>query len=229
MTAPQSIAMIPARLGSQRLKQKNLREIHGAPIIAWAVRRCLAAGCFDEVWVNSEADVFGEIALREGARFHKRPAELANNVATSEQFVHEFLTKHPCEWIFQVHSIAPLLTAPDIRQFVEATLAGDCDAMLSCTLEQIECAMDGRPVNFTFDAKTNSQELSPIQRVTWSITGWRAAAYVAAFEAGRTATYAGRVGFWPLDRLSGLIIKTEEDIQMATALWPLRGCGQSGA
>jgi CMP-N-acetylneuraminic acid synthetase len=214
--------MIPARLGSQRLKQKNLREIDGAPIVAWAVRHCRAAGSFDEVWVNSEADVFGEIAEREGAKFHRRPAELANNVATSEQYIHEFLTVHPCEWLFQVHSIAPLLTAGQIREFVAGALASGKDAMLSCTLEQIECAMDGRPVNFTFDEKTNSQELTPIQRVTWSITGWRAATYRAAFEAGKTATYAGEVGFWPLDRLAGLIIKTEEDIRMATALWAMR-------
>ena len=222
MTNGKKIAMIPARLGSQRLKQKNLREIEGAPIIAWAVRRCLAAGCFDEVWVNSEADIFGEIAEREGVRFHRRPAELANNVATSEQFVHEFLNCHECEWVFQVHSIAPLLTARQIREFVQAAAAGPYDAMLSCTLEQIECAMDGRPVNFSFDAKTNSQELTPIQRVTWSISGWRAAVYQEAFLAGRTATYAGRVGFWPLDRLAGLIIKTEEDFQMVAALWPMR-------
>ena len=216
------IAMIPARLGSQRLKQKNLREIAGAPIIAWAIRKCQQAGVFDEIWVNSEADVFGEIARSEGVQFHKRPAELANNNATSEQFVHEFLAKHTCDWLVQVHSIAPLLTARQVKDFVDALTGGDTDALLSCTLEQIECAMDGKPVNFTFDEKTNSQDLSPIQRVTWSITGWRSATYMAAFEAGKTATYAGKVGFYSLDRLAGHIIKTEDDMQFAAALWDIR-------
>ncbi|MCL5269956.1 MAG: cytidyltransferase [bacterium] len=216
------IAMIPARLGSQRLKQKNLREIKGVPILAWAIRRAREAGCFDEIWVNSEADVFGEIAAREGVGFHKRPAELADNVATSEQFTYEFLTKHDCDRLFQVHSIAPLLTPAQIFEFVQAMKDGEYDALLSCTLEQIECALDGEPVNFTFAAKTNSQELRPIQRVTWSITGWRSFTYRAAYEAGQTATYAGKVGFWPLDRLAGHIIKTEEDLQFAAAVWDLR-------
>ena len=31
--APKIIAMIPARLGSQRLKEKNLLEIDGSPIV----------------------------------------------------------------------------------------------------------------------------------------------------------------------------------------------------
>lgn len=217
-----TLAMIPARLGSQRLKQKNLCEIDGAPIVAWAIRRCKAAGIFDEIWVNSEADAFAEIAAREGVNFHRRPAELASNTATSEQFVHEFLTRHNCNWLVQVHSIAPLLTADQIRGFVEAMRTGDYDAMLSCTLEQIECAIDGRPINFSFDAKTNSQELIPVQRISWSVTGWRAAAYQLAFDAGKCATYTGRVGFYPIDRLAGLIIKTEADLEEARALWKLR-------
>lgn len=217
-----TLAMIPARLGSQRLKHKNLQEIEGCTILGWAVRRCFAAGCFDAVWVNSEADAIGEIAEREGARFHRRPPELADNVATSEQYVFEFLQQHACDHLIQVHSIAPLLRPDQIREFVDAMRDGGFDSYLSCTLEQIECALDGKPVNFTFREKTNSQDLRPVQRITWSITGWRAAAYRAAFEGGTTATYAGKVGFHALDRLAGHIIKTREDLDIVRALWPIR-------
>jgi len=216
-----NIAMIPARMGSQRLKQKNLRELGGLPLIVRAIRKCRAAGVFDEIWVNSEHDAFGQLARAEGAHFHKRPELLANHVATSEQFVHEFLEAHPCERLFQVHSIAPLLSAADTAAFVNAMQHGQYDVMLSCVHEQIECAYRDQPVNFTFAEKTNSQELHPIQRITWSITGWRRNTYLEAVHAARTATYAGRVGFYPIDRLGGHIIKTEEDLQIAEALLPL--------
>ena len=218
-----NIAVIPARMGSQRLKQKNLRELGGVPLITRAIRKCKDAGAFDEIWVNSEHPAFGAIAAEEGVSFHQRPEALANDQATSEQFIHEFLTKHPCERVFQVHSIAPLLTAPRVRRFVEAMVDGGYDVLLSCVLEQIKCALGGRPVNFTFDEKTNSQDLEPVQRITWSITGWRAAPYLAACEAGKTATYCGRVGFFPIDRMEGHIIKTEEDLQIAEALLPYAG------
>ncbi|HNT86305.1 MAG TPA: cytidyltransferase, partial [Candidatus Hydrogenedentes bacterium] len=171
--------------------------------------------------VNSEHPEFGNIAAAEGVSFHRRPEQLANHAATSEQFVYEFLTAHPCERVFQVHSIAPLLTADEVRAFVRAMIASDYDTMLCYTPEQIECAYEGRPVNFTFDAKTNSQDLTPVQRIPWSITGWRRATYLAAADAGKTATYSGRIGFHPVDRLGGLIIKTEEDLRMAEALLPL--------
>ncbi len=210
--------MIPARMGSQRLKKKNLRELGGMPLITHAIRKCKAAGVFDEIWVNSEDDVFGQISTEEGVQFHKRPAELASNTATSEQFVYEFLTQHPCDLLFQVHSIAPLLGAERVAEFVHAMEGSDYDVLLSCIEEQIECAMDDRPVNFSFESKTNSQELKPIQRITWSITGWRVRTYLQAYEAGQTATFAGKVGFFPLTRPEGHIIKTEEDLRVAEAM-----------
>jgi CMP-N-acetylneuraminic acid synthetase len=214
-----NIAMIPARMGSQRLKQKNLREVKGIPIITRAIRRCQKAGVFDEIWVNSEHEAFGEIAEQEGVRFHKRNPELANHVATSEQYVYDFLKAHQCQRLFQVHSIAPLLPAFQVKAFVEEMVAKDYDVLLSCTLEQIECAIGGQPINFTFNEKTNSQDLEPVQRISWSITGWRSTTYIAAFEAGRTATYSGeKIGFYPVDRLAGHIIKTEEDLKIAEAL-----------
>ncbi len=222
-----NLAMIPARMGSQRLKQKNLRELGGVPLITRAIRKATESGVFDEVWVNSEDDAFGEIARAEGVKFHKRPAELANNTATSEQFVYEFLTKHPCDRLFQVHSIAPLLGPERVAEFVRAMVSSGCDVFLSCVLEQIECAYQDKPINFSFEAKTNSQELKSIQRITWSITGWRAATYMAAFEAGKTATYAGKVGFFPIARPEGHIIKTEEDLFLAEAM--MRGPQGAGA
>ena len=116
--------MVPARMGSQRLKQKNLMPLRGVPLIAHAIRKCREAGVFDDVFVNSEHEDFARIAAQEGVKFHKRPDELANNVATSEQFVAEFLEAHPCDYVFQVHSIAPLLTVKDLKAFVAEIEAG---------------------------------------------------------------------------------------------------------
>ncbi len=215
------IAMIPARMGSQRLKRKNLQLLHGEPLIVHAIRKCGKAGCFDEIWVNSESDEIGAIAEKEGVEYHKRPAELANSVATSEQFVYEFLTKHPCDYVVQVHSIAPLLTAHDVEQFVSHLHREEPDVMLSAVEEQIECALAGVPINFTFDRKQNSQDLKPVQRITWSITAWKSDLYRREYEAGRLATYSGNLHIFPVSPLAGHVIKTQRDLEIAEALWSL--------
>jgi CMP-N-acetylneuraminic acid synthetase len=212
------IAMIPARMGSQRLAKKNLRTIRGVPLIVHAIRKCRQAHCFDEIWVNSEDVAFAPIAESEGVKFHQRPAELGNSIATSEDFVKEFFRVHDCERLAQVHSIAPLLTAAEVKAFIEAWIKSPYDVMLSCIHDQIEVAYQNQPVNFTFAEKTNSQDLKPLQRITWSITGWKRNAFLEAAEAGKTATYYGSVGFYPVSAISGHVIKSQTDLDIAEAL-----------
>ena len=216
-----NIAMIPARMGSQRLAKKNLRELGGVPLIVRAIRKCQAAGCFDEIWVNSEHVDFGPIAEAEGVQFHQRPEQLGNNVATSEQYIAQFFETHTCDVLYQVHSIAPLLTVEDVKSFVAHMGSSGLDCLLSTEEIQIECAYKDQPVNFTFNEKTNSQELEPIQRVSWSITAWRREAYLAAVQTGKCATYSGKVGFFPISRLAAHVIKTESDLEFAEALLPI--------
>jgi hypothetical protein len=146
---------------------------------------------------------------------------LGNNQATSEDYIAEFLEHHVCQHIFQVHSIAPLLTVHDVRRFVDAMDPGEHDALLSTEEIQIECAFEGRPVNFTFAEKTNSQDLTPLQRVSWSITAWRRESFLASKARGECATYHGRVGFFPISLLAAHVIKTEADLAFAEALLPL--------
>lgn len=214
-------ALIPARMGSQRLRQKNLRELGGVPLITRAIQKCKQTGLFDEIWVNSEHSDFRQIASAEGVSFHQRPEPLGNNDATSEQYIAEFLVEHPCTWVVQVHSIAPLLSVPDIIRFVEFVKSTDADVVLSYEPVQIECAIEGRPVNFTFNEKTNSQDLQPVQRISWSITAWRREAFLHAVADGHCATYFGKVAFFPVSHLASHVIKTEEDLQIAEALLPL--------
>jgi len=214
------VAMIPARMGSQRLKYKNLQEIEGVPLIVHAIRKAKKSNVFDAIWVNSENVAFQPYAEAEGVCFHQRPEALGNNSATHEQYIYEFLSAHPCEYVFQVHSIAPLLTSSEVSGFVQHMLSSDYDMMVSVVLEQIECCFNDAPINFTFDRKENSQNLNPVQRVTWSITGWRSETFLESVQNGRCATYSGKVGFYPVGRNAGHIIKTEDDLNIARALFP---------
>lgn len=216
--SPRIIAMIPARLGSQRLKQKNLLEIDGEPIVVRAMRKAESMDCFDEVWANSEADAVGDLAHAAGIQFHKRPAELGSSTATSEDFVYEFLQKHPCDYLVQLHSIAPLLMRSEIAAFTDKLVTEDYGTLLSGVEEQIQCMMEDEPLNFSRDGMDATQELKPVQRISWSITGWNAASYIKTFEAGGCATFHGKMGFFGLTRPSGLVIKYEEDYKMAVAM-----------
>lgn len=213
-----TIAMVPARLGSQRLTQKNLLEIDGVPLYTRALRKLKDIPCFSEIWANSEADQIGALAAAEGVPFHKRPEQLGSNTATSEDFVYEFLKAHPCDYLVQVHSIAPLLARAEIAAFVQELTTGGHDTLLSGVNEQIQCMINEKPLNFSRTSMDATQELVPIQRISWSITGWRRESYLATYESKGCATFHGNMGFFNLSRPSGLVIKYQEDYEMAKAM-----------
>ena len=217
--------MIPARMGSQRLEKKNLKKLGGLTLIERAVHKCKKAECFDQIWINSEHLDFSEIADSQGVNFHHRPEKLGNNAATSEEYVAEFLKNHECNYLFQVHSIAPLMTVNDIKSFVNYVSVNDFDSLLSTEEIQIECAFEGAPINFKYDTKTNSQDLKPINRVSWSITAWRRQTYLDAVHKNKCATYSGKIGFFPISKLAAHVIKTQEDLDVAELLLPVtKGC-----
>ncbi|MGF1448122.1 MAG: cytidylyltransferase domain-containing protein [Opitutales bacterium] len=215
------LAMIPARMGSQRLARKNLRALDGVPLITRAIRKCQQAACFDSIWVNSEDRAFAAIAEAEGVHFHLRPDALGSHTATSEDYIAEFLQAHPCDWIVQVHSIAPLLTVAEVQGFVDTCRHTQADVLLSAEHIQIECALAGNPINFSFAEKTNSQALEPVQRISWSITAWRRECFLRAKENDQCATYAGQVALVEVSPLAGHVIKTERDLEIAERLLAL--------
>ena len=86
----QKVAIIPARMGSQRLPKKNLAKFMGMPLIEYAIKRCKDSNCFDRIVVNSEDVELKTIADRNAVEFYHRRAELANNVATSEDFIAKY-------------------------------------------------------------------------------------------------------------------------------------------
>ena len=104
--------MIPARLGSQRVPRNNLRLINDRPLVSYSIEAAKNAGCFDEIYVNSEAYIFGEIAENHGVRFYKRPPYLASNDTINDDFALDFINNVTGDILVQLLPTSPLIT-PD--------------------------------------------------------------------------------------------------------------------
>jgi CMP-N-acetylneuraminic acid synthetase len=111
------VAMIPARLGSQRLAKKNLLKINEKTLVKLCAEKCLQIDVFDKVYINSESDeILKETPI--GCFPYRRKEQLSNDKATSDDFIIDFVKNIECKYLFQIHSIAPLLTKNNIKNFV---------------------------------------------------------------------------------------------------------------
>jgi N-acylneuraminate cytidylyltransferase len=65
--APKLIALIPARQGSKRVTGKNIRPLHGHPLIAYTIAAALDSGVCDRVMVSTDTEDIARIARHYGA------------------------------------------------------------------------------------------------------------------------------------------------------------------
>ena len=56
------IAIIPARSGSKRIPQKNIKKFHGKPLIAYSIQAAIKAKIFDEIIVSTDDDKIASVA-----------------------------------------------------------------------------------------------------------------------------------------------------------------------
>jgi 3-deoxy-manno-octulosonate cytidylyltransferase (CMP-KDO synthetase) len=61
------LGVIPARLGSIRLRRKPLHPVAGRPLVEWVWRRAVASGVFDEIAVATDHAEVADAAKRFGA------------------------------------------------------------------------------------------------------------------------------------------------------------------
>lgn len=78
------LAIIPARGGSKGIPRKNVLPLGGKPLIAHTIAAALAARRVSRVVVSTDDAEIAEVARQHGAEVTMRPAELANDIARSE-------------------------------------------------------------------------------------------------------------------------------------------------
>ena len=120
-----NICIIPARGGSKRIKQKNIREFHGKPIIGWSINEALKSDCFDKVIVSTDDKLISKISADLGAEVpFQRPDYLSDDQTGTIPVI-----RHCIEWISQkgfnpniiccLYATAPFVKHTDILNAFE--------------------------------------------------------------------------------------------------------------
>jgi CMP-N-acetylneuraminic acid synthetase len=115
MTAPQVLALIPARGGSKGIPRKNINAFAGHPLIAYSIAAALQAETVTRVVVSTDDQEIAEVARAFGAETpFLRPAELAADRTTDlPVFQHalNWLAEHEDyqpEIVLHLHATSPV-------------------------------------------------------------------------------------------------------------------------
>ena len=150
-----NLAVIPARGGSTRLKNKNIHSLGGKPLIRWSVEAVLESKCFDSVIVSTDSDdIFDAVSDLNVIR-HQRPDHLATTKSTVLDAMIDLMENSSEQYDTFSYFLptCPFASSLDIKNGID--LLDDADSVISMTefkdTVQLACLMNGNVVMPVFD------------------------------------------------------------------------------
>lgn len=226
----EAVAIIPARGGSKRVPRKNIKYLHGQPLIAYTIDAAINSGLFSRVIVSTDCAETADIAQKAGAEipFMRQPDLADDFTPVSEATLDTLLKIDPggekYSSVCQLMANCPLRDAKDLSASYDQFTSTQSPAQISVVRYgwqnpwwafKLESDQKLAPL-FAKELKMRSQDLPELFCPTGAI--WWARSEILRENA--TFHVADRTGC-EIDWKHGLDIDTLDDWEMADILMTL--------
>ena len=223
------IAVIPARSGSTRIKDKNIYPFKGKPLMAWSIEAALETKMFDRIIVSTDSPEYAKIAQDYGAEapfLRDKYADNASSCAMVSLYATEQAEKYYNETydtIVMLQTTCPLRSSNDIKNSLEFYLKNNVKMLMSATQYTMNpwwgATLDeNKKPNFVLYSpdKCSSQSKPPMYCPNGAI------AIMDKETIKQTGNlYTDDLRFYEMDWKNSIDIDNYEDIEMAEALYPI--------
>lgn len=131
------VALIPARGGSKGIKNKNIINLCGKPLISYTIQAALESKYIDKVIVSTDSQEIADVAIKYGAEVpFLRPGELASDTSkTIDAVMHAVgeleKRKEQYDILILLQATQPLRTADDIDSAIELFIKNKGQSLVS--------------------------------------------------------------------------------------------------
>jgi len=130
-----SLAVIPARGGSTRLKDKNVYPLAGKPLIRWMTEAVVESGCFDQILISTDSDAIYDAVSDLPVERHSRPPEHATVQATALNAMLDLMEsiETPSDIFAYFLPTCPFVSSEDIKNGYKVLFDRSVDTVISMT------------------------------------------------------------------------------------------------
>lgn len=135
------LAVIPARSGSKSVKDKNIREIAGKPMLAYSIEHALNSSLINRVIVSTDSEKYANIAKEFGAEVpFLRPSEYATDTSLDFDVFYHLLNELKKEnyipdIVVQLRPTYPIRDIQDIDNMIKLLIENkEADSVRSIAL-----------------------------------------------------------------------------------------------
>jgi len=133
-----NLCTICMRGGSKGVSHKNLRELHGKPLMAYTIEQALETALFDHVVVSTDSEKIAETARTYGAEaWFQRHADLATDEAAKLPAIRHVFQEsekhygHHFDVLMDMDATSPLRKVEDIIEAYQQFINEDADILIT--------------------------------------------------------------------------------------------------
>lgn len=132
------LCTICARGGSKGVKNKNIKELCGKPLIAYTIEQAKASGLFEHIVISTDSDIIASASKEYGGEvFFKRNPEMASDTASKLDVIQDAFIRserhyqETFDYLVDLDATAPLRSVEDIINSYQQFLNNDNDNLIT--------------------------------------------------------------------------------------------------
>lgn len=214
MESKKIVAVVPIKLNSQRLPQKNIKKFkNGKPLCWYILSTLLEVSEIDEVYVYCSNPIIKEF-IPDQVKFLLRSESLDTDCTSMTEILSTFANTVRADIYVMTHVTAPFVKKASIEKGLRAVIYDEYDSAFAAKKVQDFLWQDGVPFNYALDNIPRTQDLKPIFMET---SGFYIYEDIVIREWNR------RIGNKPfiveVGEIEGIDIDEEEDFIIANAVY----------
>lgn len=207
-----TVAFVPIKLNSQRVKNKNILPLGGHPLCWHIFNALLHAQGIDEVYCYCSDEAVRQYIPAE-VTFLKRDPMLDGQLVKGFDIYERFIADVDADVYILCHATSPFLKSETITRGVRAVKEEGFDSAFSAKRIQTFAWYQGKPINYDVNDVPRTQELEPIYVETSAFF---------MFQKNVFTEHRRRIGFRPFicetDDIESVDIDEPADYEFAVRL-----------
>jgi CMP-N-acetylneuraminic acid synthetase len=160
-------ALIPMKGNSERVKNKNIRDFAGKPLLAHVIETFSKSKYISNIVINTDSNKIADLAksVSDKITIHERPEEICGDFVSMNEIINHDIHKIKEEYFIQTHVTNPLLTVDSVDRAIESYFENKATFNSIFSVTKIQTRLfweDGKPVNHNPKELIRTQDLPPV-------------------------------------------------------------------
>ena len=210
------VAVITARKGSQRVKNKNFKPFAKKNLLIHKILILKKIKEIDEIIINTNSNEAIEIAKNLGVSFFKREEYYASSNCTNSEFWSNVASVTPSKYILFTHCTSPMIKVKTYEQTIKKFFLNKNKFNSLNTVSDVKefLFLKNKPLNFRINKAPNSQNLPNIVKLNFAIS-----ILETNFMKKKKTLIGTKPLFYKLDQIEGHDINTPYEFEFAKHLF----------